>query len=169
MQRHPPRCPRPAAHLVGLSDPVCCIDAKCASDASLLYELLSKRRPALLAHEPKHRCSRCLKESLRSTDYGERPCAIVCRRGNVRFAFALCLAVALFPPIICNGADRKESGRPWIATVASNPTDRLEICLTLAKAHRHGCRRATKLTVMCVAPNEVSRGADWWWRGRMNE
>src|SRR6266481_4487506 len=131
MQRHPPRCPRPAAHLVGLSDPVCCIDAKCASDASLLYELLSKRRPALLAHEPKHRCSRCLKESLQS-------CAIVCRRGNVRFAFAFCLAVALLAPIICNGADRKESGRPWIATVASNPTDRLEICLTLAKAHRHG-------------------------------
>src|SRR5262249_41591774 len=128
MQRHPPRCSRPAAHLVGLSDPVCCIDAKCASDASLLYELLSKRRTALLAHEPKHRCSRCLKESLRSADHGERPCAIVCRRGNVRFAFALCLAVALLAPIICNGADRKESGRPWIATAASNPTDRVEIC-----------------------------------------
>ena len=44
------------------------------------------------------------------------PCAIVCQRGNVRFAFALCLAVALLAPIISNGADRKESGGPWIAT-----------------------------------------------------
>jgi Trypsin-like peptidase domain len=34
----------------------------------------------------------------------------------VRFAFALCLAVALSAPIISNGADRKESGGPWIAT-----------------------------------------------------
>jgi hypothetical protein len=39
-------------------------------------------------------------------------------RGNVRFAFALCLSVALLAPIICNGADRKESGGPWIATAA---------------------------------------------------
>jgi hypothetical protein len=27
-----------------------------------------------------------------------------------------CLGVALLAPIICNGADRKESGGPWIAT-----------------------------------------------------
>jgi hypothetical protein len=36
----------------------------------------------------------------------------------VRFAFALCLAGALLVPIISNGADRKESGGPWIATAA---------------------------------------------------
>ena len=36
----------------------------------------------------------------------------------MRFAFALCLAAALLVPIICNGADRKESGGPWIATAA---------------------------------------------------
>ena len=36
----------------------------------------------------------------------------------MRFAFALCLAGALLAPIICNGADRKESGGPWIATAA---------------------------------------------------
>jgi Trypsin-like peptidase domain len=36
----------------------------------------------------------------------------------VRFAFALCLAGALLAPIISNGADRKESGGPWIATAA---------------------------------------------------
>jgi hypothetical protein len=35
----------------------------------------------------------------------------------VRFAFALCLAVALLAPIVSEGADRNESsGRPWIAT-----------------------------------------------------
>jgi hypothetical protein len=39
-------------------------------------------------------------------------------RHNVRFAFALCLAGALLAPIISNGADRKESGGPWIATAA---------------------------------------------------
>jgi len=37
---------------------------------------------------------------------------------NVRFAFALCLAGALFAPIMSNGADRNESGGPWIATAA---------------------------------------------------
>src|SRR5262249_5289655 len=37
---------------------------------------------------------------------------------NLRFAFALCLAGALLAPIISNGADRKESGGPWIATAA---------------------------------------------------
>jgi hypothetical protein len=36
----------------------------------------------------------------------------------VRFAFALCLAVALLAPVISAGADRKESGGPWIATAA---------------------------------------------------
>ena len=36
----------------------------------------------------------------------------------MHFAFALCLAAALLVPIICNGADRKESGGPWIATAA---------------------------------------------------
>jgi hypothetical protein len=36
----------------------------------------------------------------------------------VRFAFALCLAGALLAPIMSNGADRKESGGPWIATAA---------------------------------------------------
>src|SRR5262249_47388137 len=35
---------------------------------------------------------------------------------NLRFAFALCLAVALSAPIACEGADRKEGSRPWIAT-----------------------------------------------------
>jgi hypothetical protein len=35
---------------------------------------------------------------------------------NVHFAFALCLTVALLAPIVSNGADRKESGGPWIAT-----------------------------------------------------
>jgi hypothetical protein len=34
----------------------------------------------------------------------------------VRFAFALCLAVAFLAPTMSNGADRKESGGPWIAT-----------------------------------------------------
>src|SRR5262249_54357457 len=38
--------------------------------------------------------------------------------GNVRFASALCLAVALLAPIVSQGADRKESGRPWITTAA---------------------------------------------------
>jgi hypothetical protein len=33
----------------------------------------------------------------------------------VRLAFAPGLAVALLAPIVCNGADRKEGGRPWIA------------------------------------------------------
>jgi len=36
----------------------------------------------------------------------------------VRFVFALCLAGALLAPIMSNGADRKESGGPWIATAA---------------------------------------------------
>jgi len=36
----------------------------------------------------------------------------------VRIAFALCLAGALLAPIMSNGADRKESGGPWIATAA---------------------------------------------------
>jgi hypothetical protein len=36
----------------------------------------------------------------------------------VRFTFALCLAGALLAPIMSNGADRKESGGPWIATAA---------------------------------------------------
>ena len=36
----------------------------------------------------------------------------------MRFAFALCLAGALLAPIMSNGADRKESGGPWIATAA---------------------------------------------------
>jgi hypothetical protein len=36
----------------------------------------------------------------------------------VRFAFALCLAGALLAPIMSSGADRKESGGPWIATAA---------------------------------------------------
>jgi hypothetical protein len=36
----------------------------------------------------------------------------------VRFAFALCLAGALLTPIISNGADRKESAGPLIATAA---------------------------------------------------
>jgi len=36
----------------------------------------------------------------------------------VRFAFALCLAGALLTPIMSSGADRKESGGPWIATAA---------------------------------------------------
>jgi Trypsin-like peptidase domain len=37
--------------------------------------------------------------------------------GNMRFAFALCLAVTLLAPIVSEGADRKESGgSPWIAT-----------------------------------------------------
>jgi Trypsin-like peptidase domain len=36
----------------------------------------------------------------------------------VRFAFALCLAGVLLAPIMSNGADRKESGGPWIATAA---------------------------------------------------
>src|SRR6266511_258866 len=34
----------------------------------------------------------------------------------MRFAFALCLAVTLLAPIVSRGADRKESGGPWIAT-----------------------------------------------------
>jgi hypothetical protein len=34
----------------------------------------------------------------------------------VRFAFALCLAVTLLAPLVSEGADRKESGGPWIAT-----------------------------------------------------
>ena len=34
----------------------------------------------------------------------------------MRFAFALCLAVTLLAPIVSEGADRKESSRPWIAT-----------------------------------------------------
>jgi trypsin-like peptidase len=38
--------------------------------------------------------------------------------GNVRFASALCLAVALLAPIVSQGADRKESGRPWITAAA---------------------------------------------------
>jgi hypothetical protein len=38
--------------------------------------------------------------------------------GNGRFASALCLAVALLAPIVSQGADRKESGRPWIMTAA---------------------------------------------------
>jgi len=36
----------------------------------------------------------------------------------VRFAFAICLAGALLAPIMSSGADRKESGGPWIATAA---------------------------------------------------
>ena len=36
----------------------------------------------------------------------------------MRFAFALCLAGALLTPIMSSGADRKESGGPWIATAA---------------------------------------------------
>ena len=36
----------------------------------------------------------------------------------MRFAFALCLAGALLAPIMSNGADRKESGGPWVATAA---------------------------------------------------
>ena len=35
----------------------------------------------------------------------------------MRFAFALCLAVTLLAPIASEGTDRKESSRPWIATV----------------------------------------------------
>jgi hypothetical protein len=38
--------------------------------------------------------------------------------GNVRFAFALCLAVTCLAPIVSKAADRKGSGGPWIATVA---------------------------------------------------
>ena len=36
----------------------------------------------------------------------------------MRFAFALCLAGALLAPIISSGADRKESGGPWIVPAA---------------------------------------------------
>ena len=36
--------------------------------------------------------------------------------GNVRFAFALCLAVTCLAPIVSKAADRKGSGGPWIAT-----------------------------------------------------
>ena len=36
----------------------------------------------------------------------------------MRFAFAICLAGALLAPIMSSGADRKESGGPWIATAA---------------------------------------------------
>ena len=34
----------------------------------------------------------------------------------MRFVFALCLAVTLLAPIVSIGADREESGVPWIAT-----------------------------------------------------
>jgi hypothetical protein len=40
-------------------------------------------------------------------------------RGRVHFAFALFLAVTLLAPLACEGADRKDSGGPWI--VASAP------------------------------------------------
>ena len=36
----------------------------------------------------------------------------------MRFAFALCLAVTFLAPIVSEGADRKESSGPWIATAA---------------------------------------------------
>jgi hypothetical protein len=35
---------------------------------------------------------------------------------NVRFVFALCLAVALSAPVASESADREEGSRPWIAT-----------------------------------------------------
>src|SRR5262245_36260556 len=37
--------------------------------------------------------------------------------GDVRFASALCLAVTLLAPVVCEGAD-KGSGRPWIVTAS---------------------------------------------------
>jgi hypothetical protein len=47
---------------------------------------------------------------------------VVQTEANVRFASALCLAVA--PPVASEGADRKEGSRPWIATAEIPEGDR---------------------------------------------